>query len=92
MLLGLELVSAEILDGLRLGGGSKLAVSQFLHAISLLLLFVDRDVVRTLTLPSMSDLTGEKATEPMTSSGSRLDTSQTNEDSSEKQLTKHGSQ
>lgn len=70
VLLGLELVPAEILDVLGLAGGRELPFADFLHRPLATTQTLDptswqREL--TLTLPSMSFLTGAKATEPRTS-------------------------
>lgn len=73
MLLGLELVAAEVLDVLGLGGGGELAVTELLQDRGLSVTAFRSEEggkvkgPRALTLPSMSDLTGEKATEPRAS-------------------------
>lgn len=77
VLLYLQLVSAKILDVLRLGRRSELAITDFLYrarrSAQLRDLAGDGRVSRlTLTLPSMSDLTGEKAIDPRTSTFNKL--------------------
>lgn len=71
VLAGLKLVEDQLLEGLRLGWGGELSVSDFLGAegVSELRLCGEGGVggVETLTFPNMSFLTGLKATDPRTS-------------------------
>lgn len=72
VLFGLEFVTAEVLDIVALDGRGQLTVADFLshgnvrrhHFRHIFHVHIE---IRTLMLPSMSFLTGEKATEPRAS-------------------------
>ena len=64
MLLLLELVKNKLLEGLREGGSSKLAVTYFLGQVSCNSTLSTLRTRRTLTLPDMSFLTGLNAADP----------------------------
>ena len=73
MLLGLEFVAAEVLDVVTLDGRGELTIADFLSGGDVRCHVFRYSVrahieSRTLMLPSMSFLTGEKATEPRASS------------------------
>ena len=67
VLLGLELVDDQGLQGLRVGGSGELTVTDFLHILSIWVETFSIVRSRTLTFPRISFLTGVNATEPRTS-------------------------